>query len=150
MGQGRGGTEEWRLGQSFAIYIWQIYTEVLLCWMHICLQLLYFLLDWFLITIYCPSLSFTTVLILKSIFIWYDYCCSSFLLISICMNIFLHPLGLNIPMVASTISLSQAYKGASRQGTWQLGSNVFSCFFCLFFNVGAQLLNNIVLVSSLQ
>ena len=82
---------------------------------------IFFLID-SLITIYCPSLSFTTALILKSIFVWYEYCCSSFLLISIYMNICFHPLGLNTPMVASTISLSQAYKAASKQGrhlaTW--------------------------------
>ena len=82
---------------------------------------IFFLID-SLITIYCPSLSFTAVLILKSSFVWYEYCCSSFLLISIWKNIFFHPLGLNISMVASTISLSQAYKAASKQGrhlaTW--------------------------------
>ena len=60
--------------------------EVLPCWVHKYLQLLYLLLvliPWSLcsaLDVSCNSLYF------KVYFVWYENCCSSFLLISICMD----------------------------------------------------------------
>ena len=59
--------------------------EVLLCWVHKYLQLLYLLLDW---SLYHYVVSFVSCnsLHFKVYFVWYEVCCSMFLFISICME----------------------------------------------------------------
>ena len=65
---------------SFALYF-----EVLLCWVLIHLQLLY-LFGLILWSLYSVLLCLCNSLYFKVYFVRYEYCCSSFLLISICME----------------------------------------------------------------
>ena len=75
---------------NFSFYVclltFALYIEVLPCWVHIYLQLLYLLLGlipWSLHSVFfvsCNSLYF------KVYFVSYEYCYSSFLLISICIE----------------------------------------------------------------
>ena len=70
----------------FMAVIFSLCIEVLLCWMHTYLQLLYLLLDWsldhYIVSFFvsCNNLYF------KVYFVWYENCYSSFFLISIFME----------------------------------------------------------------
>ena len=85
----------------FLYYCWFIllwilafvsYIEMLLCWVHVYLHCYIFFLNWsfdhYVVSFFVPC----NCLYFKVDFVWYEYACSSFLSISICWNIFFHPL----------------------------------------------------------
>ena len=67
------------------LLVFVLCTEVLLCWVHRYSQLYVFLLDWSL-DHYIVSFLISCNLYFKVYFVWYEYCYSSFLFLSIGMK----------------------------------------------------------------